>query len=124
MRRGAASPKRTDERRPERHSLAPHRAAKPQSRLSGEIIMSRKFLNLTLIIALSLTVALAQQPSSSSPSVDRIRQVITYLASDPLEGRRTGTPGANDAARYIAEEMNRFGRSEEHTSELQSRGHL
>src|SRR5205807_5881643 len=46
---------------------------------------------------------------SSTPSVDRIRQVVTYLASDALEGRRTGTPGANDAAHYIAGEMNRYG---------------
>src|SRR3989442_4914943 len=61
-----------------------------------------------LLVTLSV-VALAQQPTSSSPSVDRIRQVITYLASDALEGRRTGTPGANDAAHYIAGEMNRFG---------------
>src|SRR5256886_6172172 len=61
-----------------------------------------------LLVALSV-VALAQQPTSSQPSVDRIRQVIEYLASDALEGRRTGTPGANDAAHYIAGEFNRFG---------------
>src|SRR3989475_8938604 len=61
-----------------------------------------------LLVTLSV-VALAQQPTSSTPSVDRIRQVIEYLASDALEGRRTGTPGANDAAHYIAGEFNRFG---------------
>src|SRR5947208_10359551 len=61
-----------------------------------------------LLVTLSV-VALAQQPSSSTPSVDRLRQVIAYLASDALEGRRTGTPGANDAAHYIAGEFNRFG---------------
>src|SRR5438552_5953230 len=61
-----------------------------------------------LLVALSV-VALAQQPTSSTPSVDRIRQVIEYLASDALEGRRTGTPGANDASHYIAGEFNRFG---------------
>ena len=61
-----------------------------------------------LLVALSV-VALAQQPTSSQPSVDRIRQVIEYLASDALEGRRTGTPGANDAAHYIAGEFNRYG---------------
>src|SRR5437879_3371642 len=74
--------------------------------------MKRKLLNRFLpypILAATLAVAaLAQQPSST-PSVDRIRQVIEYLASDALEGRRTGTPGANDAAHYIAGEMNRFG---------------
>src|ERR1700716_999411 len=71
--------------------------------------MIRKLLNFVLVIVLAFTVALAQQPSSSTPSVDRIRQVISYLASDALEGRRTGTPGANDAAHYIAGEFNRYG---------------
>jgi len=55
--------------------------------------MIHKLSNLALIIALTVTVAFAQQPSSSTPSVDRLRQVIAYLASDALEGRRTGTPG-------------------------------
>src|SRR6266550_7034071 len=71
--------------------------------------MIRKFLGLALVIALSLTAVVAQQPSSSTPNADRLRQVIAYLASDALEGRRTGTPGANDAAHYIAGEFNRFG---------------
>jgi aminopeptidase YwaD len=65
---------------------------------------------LCLLLALLLSVAaFAQQPTSSAPSVDRIRQVISYLASDALEGRRTGTSGANDAAHYIAGEFNRYG---------------
>jgi len=71
--------------------------------------MIRKLFNLTLIFALTLTAALAQQPGSSTASVDRLRLVIAYLASDALEGRRTGTPGANDAAHYIAGEFNRYG---------------
>jgi hypothetical protein len=68
----------------------------------------RALLSLLLASSLSLA-ALAQQPSAGTPSVDRLRQVIAYLASDALEGRRTGTPGANDAAHYIAGEMNRYG---------------
>jgi aminopeptidase YwaD len=65
---------------------------------------------LSLLLASAFAVAaLAQQPTSSTPSVDRLRQVISYLASDALEGRRTGTPGANDAAHYIAGEFNRYG---------------
>src|SRR5438309_9560207 len=71
--------------------------------------MRRKFFYVPSMIALAFAVAFAQQPSSNQPSVDRIRQVIEYLASDALEGRRTGTPGANDAAHYIAGEFNRFG---------------
>src|SRR6266436_1482832 len=71
--------------------------------------MRRKLFCVPSMIALAFAVAFAQQPGTSSPSVDRIRQVITYLASDALEGRRTGTPGANDAAHYIAGEFNRYG---------------
>ena len=56
--------------------------------------MIRKFLGFALVIALSLTAVVAQQPTSSTTSVERLRQVIAYLASDALEGRRTGTPGA------------------------------
>src|SRR3989440_12001343 len=69
----------------------------------------RKLLNLALILTLTLTAALAQQPSTNTPSINRLQQIIAYLASDALEGRRTGTPGANDAAHYIAGEFNRFG---------------
>jgi aminopeptidase YwaD len=68
----------------------------------------RHLLSVLWLIAL-VASGLAQQPASSTPSVDRLRQVIAYLASDALEGRRTGTPGANDAAHYIAGEFNRFG---------------
>src|SRR6266850_1973199 len=66
----------------------------------------RHLLSLLWLIAL-VTSGLAQQPQQTS--ADRLRQTVTYLASDALEGRRTGTPGANDAAHYIAGEFNRFG---------------
>src|SRR2546427_13217062 len=71
--------------------------------------MRRKIFALLSIITLAFSVAFAQQPNASAPSVDRLRQVITYLASDALEGRRTGTTGANEAARYIAGEFARLG---------------
>src|ERR1041385_6429651 len=65
-----------------------------------------------LLLGFALTMALfigvfAQQPGQ--PSVNRLQQVISYLASDALEGRRTGTPGANDAAHYIAGEFSLLG---------------
>src|SRR5437899_12936898 len=69
----------------------------------------RKFFNLALIVTLAVTSALAQQPSTSTPSINRLQQIIAYLASDELEGRRTGTPGANDAAHYIAGEFSLLG---------------
>lgn len=45
--------------------------------------------------------AVAQQP-------DRIQTDVKYLASEALEGRRTGTKGATEAARYIAKEFSRL----------------
>lgn len=71
--------------------------------------MRRKIFPLLSIVALTFVVALAQQPSASNPSVDRLRQVVTYLASDPLDGRRTGTAGATEAANFIAGEFKRLG---------------
>jgi hypothetical protein len=46
--------------------------------------------------------ALAQQPG-------RIQKDVKHLASEALEGRRTGTKGATEAARYIASEFRRLG---------------
>src|SRR5258706_10225734 len=71
--------------------------------------MMRKFLSLALVLSFSLTAVVAQQRTANESSVDRLRQVISYLASDALNGRRTGTVEANDAARYIAGEFNRYG---------------
>src|SRR5262245_31176219 len=65
------------------------------------------------LVTLSLATdgAFAQQPSapSNEPSVPKLGQHISYLASDALDGRRTGTQGANDAAHYIAGEFARLG---------------
>src|SRR5690349_5530717 len=61
------------------------------------------FLIVALLIA---TTAVAQE---LGPSAEKIQKHVSYLASDELDGRRTGTKGANDAARYIAAEFERLG---------------
>jgi hypothetical protein len=71
--------------------------------------MRRKIFALLSIIGLTFAIALGQQPSANAPSVDRLRQIVTYLASDQLEGRRTGTVGATEAANFIAGEFKRLG---------------
>jgi len=71
--------------------------------------MNFKRLSMSFLFVAALFIsALAQQPTAT-PSVDRLQQIIGYLASDALEGRRTGTKGANDAANYIAGEFSRLG---------------
>lgn len=64
----------------------------------------------TLVAALLVTTfAVVAQQSDREPSPSRLQQHVSYLASDAMDGRRTGTPGANDAARYIAGEFSRAG---------------
>src|SRR5205085_11624145 len=84
---------------------------------------SRKILLLALSIAFLLGAAgLAFQPASAARDLDpqaaaqraelstgRIRRHVQYLASDPLQGRRAGTPGADEAARYIEKEFRNDG---------------
>ncbi|MGH9929759.1 MAG: M20/M25/M40 family metallo-hydrolase [Pyrinomonadaceae bacterium] len=64
---------------------------------------------LAVIAALSLAVVGQQSSTQNAPSVERLRGHIEYLASDKLEGRRTGSPGATLAAEYIAHEFSRYG---------------
>jgi len=69
--------------------------------------MFRKLFSSTLIITIFSSLAFAQQ--APAPSVDKLREHVTYLASEKLEGRRTGTKGSDAAAKYIAGEYERLG---------------
>jgi hypothetical protein len=72
--------------------------------------MKKRFYILCVAIVWSLAVASAQQIAPTlEPSAQRLQQHISYIASDALDGRRTGTQGANDAAHYIAGEFARLG---------------
>jgi aminopeptidase YwaD len=72
---------------------------------------TRRALLQVLLISLAAAISLAQQPrvASDQPNVERLRAHVTYLASDKLEGRRTGSAGAKLAAEYIAKEFARLG---------------
>ena len=71
---------------------------------------AKKFTPICVLILVA-AIAVGQQASSSQngPSVPKLQQHVSYLASDALDGRRTGTAGATDAARYIAGEFARLG---------------
>jgi hypothetical protein len=62
-----------------------------------------------LIAALLITSAAIAQQSQVEPSATELQKHVSYLASDKLEGRRTGSAGAKEAARYIAAEFERLG---------------
>lgn len=76
-----------------------------------------------LVVAFAVA-ALAQQPAQNIPSVERLRGHIEYLASDKLEGRRTGSPGADLAAEYIAREFSRYGLRRSIGRDLPGMSHL
>lgn len=67
----------------------------------------QRFFVLLSLLALAVT-SFAQQAQEST-SANRLRQAVEYLASDALEGRRTGTTGAIGAAHYIAGEFSLLG---------------
>jgi hypothetical protein len=71
--------------------------------------MRRQFLSLSLILVSAFSAIAQQSANDSAPGAERLRAHITYLASDKLEGRRTGSAGANMAAEYVAREFARYG---------------
>lgn len=66
-----------------------------------------RILSFLLIVLLSSLSAIAQTTSEITESDLKIR--IDILASDSLEGRRSGTIGCEKAASYIASEFKRIG---------------
>lgn len=75
----------------------------------AETMKIKRFPILVAALVLTTVGVIAQAPSRNVPSAARLQQHISYLASDALDGRRTGTAGANDAAHYIAGEFSRLG---------------
>lgn len=64
---------------------------------------------LSCFIAACVEKAPLNKQSTAEITPADIKYHVNYLASDALEGRLSGTPGGEVAAKYIAEEFNRFG---------------
>src|SRR5436190_3509853 len=71
--------------------------------------MKSKYLSLLLVSLLLANGVIAQQVATFDISAEKLQKHISYLASDKLTGRRTGTEGATDAAKYIAAEFGKLG---------------
>jgi Zn-dependent M28 family amino/carboxypeptidase len=71
--------------------------------------MKSKYLSLLLVSLLLANSVVAQQVATFDATAEKLQKHISYLASDKLDGRRTGTQGATDAAKYIAAEFGRLG---------------
>ena len=64
--------------------------------------MKRQLYGFVLLLSLAFGVSAQKaQVATSDATQQNLHATIEYLASDKLEGRRTGTQGANDAAAYI-----------------------
>ncbi len=68
----------------------------------------KRTTSLIAVLLLALFTGVAQQ-SNLEPSATKLQEHVSYLASEALDGRRTGTAGATDAARYIAGEFEKLG---------------
>src|SRR2546423_1321043 len=58
---------------------------------------------------LLLLVIPARAAENAAESESRLRESVTYLASDALGGRGVGTSGLDQAADYIADQFQRLG---------------
>lgn len=78
------------------------------------LILSTVFLTATAGLAFRpASAALTLRPQSAAQaaglSSERIREHVEFLASDKLQGRRAGTTGADEAARYIEKAFRGYG---------------
>lgn len=73
--------------------------------------MLRRTILMTALVALGGCAAATPAVESAPASVDeaRVRSLLTALAHDSMQGRRAGTAGAAQAARLIAEQMQKIG---------------
>ena len=91
-------------------------------------VQSRGFLTAVLIVALLASSAPAWQTGATAPAIkaaptlsaaerkaadrvklETIREITTTLSSNEFEGRGTGQPGADKAARYLADRFAKLG---------------
>lgn len=69
--------------------------------------MTSSLLKALLLLMLLPAAAAAQPATQATPA--RVRAQLTTLAHDSMQGRRTGTIGAQRAARYVASMMQQIG---------------
>ncbi len=69
--------------------------------------MKKQFLSFLLLILIAFSVG-AQTAQKQTESGKNLRASVAYLASDDLEGRRTGETGATSAAGFVANKFAKF----------------
>lgn len=69
--------------------------------------MKKQFLSFLLLTSLAVNVV-AQTAQKQTEAGKNLRASVAYLASDDLEGRRTGETGATSAAGFVANKFAKF----------------
>ena len=67
------------------------------------------YLTSVILISFFLVSLQAQKKGLESINVHDLKMHMLFLASDELEGRNTGEPGMNIAARYLAVQAEQLG---------------
>src|SRR5512142_1434459 len=62
-----------------------------------------------ILLALAAAAPYASAQTATTPRARTVAGDIDYLASDALAGRKTGSPGNDSAAAYLAREFRRLG---------------
>src|SRR5512135_3367239 len=62
-----------------------------------------------ILIGLAAAAPYASAQTATTPRARTVAHDIDYLASDALAGRKTGEPGNDSAAAYLAREFRRLG---------------
>ena len=70
--------------------------------------MKRQFFSFLFLLTFAVSLS-AQKPETASVLDTNLRKHVEYLASDKLEGRRAGEPGANLAGEYVAVQFKKAG---------------
>jgi aminopeptidase YwaD len=72
-------------------------------------IKSSVFILFWIIATVASAQSNTQFPKKQEESMQRLKSHVSYLASDKLEGRQTGSPGELLSAQYIAQEFKKNG---------------
>ena len=65
--------------------------------------------NIFIVFVLFYQTSVAQNSKGTDPLIKGIKENVEYLASDKLEGRRTGTAGEKLAYEYIEKQFKKAG---------------
>ena len=68
-----------------------------------------KKISILLLIALVTFSCNAQKEETITITTEEVKDIVTYLASDELKGRNTGTDGIDKAANYIQKQLKSYG---------------